>query len=67
MKASSQEELRSQLGVIPTKETKIITHCMKGGRAKKASDALTSMGFTNTQCYSGSFTDWLAKGGQVEK
>ena len=31
----------------PTSDTQIITHCMKGGRAQKAADALLGKGFKN--------------------
>ena len=40
---------------------------MMGGRAGKAADALKEMGFPKTEVYKGSFKDWVAKGGTVEK
>ena len=45
----------------------IITSCKVGGRAAKMRDKLGQMGYTNVQAYPGSFSDWLAKGGLVEK
>ncbi|XP_069991766.1 rhodanese domain-containing protein CG4456 [Penaeus vannamei] len=48
----------------PTKTTPIVTHCTKGGRARKAGDLLKSMGY-NARVYAGSFNDWKANGGPV--
>ena len=50
----------------PKPNDKIATHCMMGGRAGKAADALKTMGFCNAVSYSGSFKDWKSKGGSVE-
>ncbi|XP_042883069.1 rhodanese domain-containing protein CG4456-like [Penaeus japonicus] len=48
----------------PTKTTPIITHCTKGGRARKAGDLLKSKGY-NARVYAGSFNDWKSNGGSV--
>ena len=40
---------------------------MMGGRAGKAAAALKEMGFAKVYNYKGSFKDWVAKGGAVEK
>jgi len=65
---ASKDDFKEKFGVeSPAKDAKIVTHCQKGGRAKRASDALQALGFSNANCYPGSFTDWLEKGGQVEK
>ena len=51
----------------PGADTVIVTHWMMGGRAGKAADALKEMGFPKTEVYKGSFKDWVANGGKVEK
>ena len=51
----------------PAKDASIITHCKMGGRASKAIDALKDAGFFNLQLYQGSYNDWTAQGGEVEK
>ena len=48
-------------------DTVLVTHCMMGGRAGKAAAALKEMGFAKVYNYKGSFKDWVAKGGAVEK
>ncbi|XP_076066807.1 rhodanese domain-containing protein CG4456-like isoform X2 [Oratosquilla oratoria] len=45
----------------------IVTHCMKGGRAQKAYDALAAAGVEDHRVYMGSFNDWVANGGEVSK
>jgi rhodanese-related sulfurtransferase len=50
----------------PAKDA-IVTHCMGGGRATKASNALKEMGYGNAVPYMGSFKDWVANGGAVDK
>jgi len=45
----------------------IITSCKVGGRAAKMRDKLRSMGYTGVQAYDGSFSEWTAKGGEVER
>jgi len=51
----------------PGADTVIVTHCGKGGRAGKAAAALKEMGFPKAEAYKGSFKDWVANGGAVEK
>ena len=45
----------------------IVVHCLKGGRAEMANVAFKGLGYNNTKVYSGSFLDWVANGGPVEK
>jgi len=46
----------------------IYVHCMGGGRAGRASEALSRLGLTNIVCISGSgMRDWLAAGLPVER
>ena len=40
---------------------------MMGGRAGKAAAALKEMGYPQVYNYKGSFKDWVARGGAVEK
>lgn len=51
----------------PAKEAAVVVHCLKGGRAAKAKEAMDGQGYTNVQVYAGSFTDWQAQGGEIEK
>ena len=51
----------------PGTDAVIVTHCGKGGRAAKAAAALKEMGFPKAEVYKGSFKDWVAKGGAVER
>ena len=51
----------------PAPDSPLVMHCKIGGRAGKAGQALKDLGFHNVQVYSGSFNDWVAKGGHVQK
>ncbi|XP_053672137.1 rhodanese domain-containing protein CG4456-like isoform X2 [Anopheles nili] len=48
----------------PDAGTEVIFHCKMGGRAQKAADLATSLGFTNARNYKGSWTEWAAKQGK---
>ncbi|XP_042883071.1 rhodanese domain-containing protein CG4456-like isoform X1 [Penaeus japonicus] len=48
----------------PSTDAAIVTHCMKGGRARRAGDIFKSKGYA-TRVYEGSFNDWKARGGEV--
>ena len=62
------EKFRDKYGISkPTKDTSFITSCKIGGRATKMRDKLNEMGFTLVKAYTGSFTEWEKKGGEVEK
>ena len=50
----------------PSKEAPIVTTCLVGGRSNKAKQGLEMQGYTNVKSYAGSFTDWKAKGGDIE-
>ena len=45
----------------------IVIHCASGGRSQKASDMLKEAGFKKVYDYSGGFTDWKAKGLEIEQ
>ncbi|XP_018007180.2 thiosulfate:glutathione sulfurtransferase, partial [Hyalella azteca] len=51
----------------PQQGDEIITHCNKGGRAGKATEALNARGYHNVKTYKGSFNDWVAQGGEIDK
>jgi len=51
----------------PDVAAKIITSCKVGGRATKMRDKMEQMGYTGVQAYQGSFSEWEAKGGLIEK
>ena len=52
---------------LPGKEDDLICSCLIGGRAKKAQSVLQGVGYKNVQLYKGSFEDWVANDGKVEK
>ncbi|KAK4289507.1 hypothetical protein Pmani_037522 [Petrolisthes manimaculis] len=49
----------------PATGVSLVTHCMKGGRARKAGDLLASHGY-KTRVYAGSFNDWKEKEGKIK-
>lgn len=51
----------------PSKDSPLVTHCLKGGRAAKAHEALLSLGYSKTECYKGSLIDWKENGGEIEQ
>ncbi|XP_055612166.1 rhodanese domain-containing protein CG4456-like [Uranotaenia lowii] len=58
----SAESFKDKYGrVKPLPQTEVIFHCNKGGRAQKATDLATGLGFGNARNYKGSFTEWLSK------
>ena len=65
---ANEEEFMTKFGISkPGKSDKVATHCMMGGRAGKAVEALKAeLGFVNAVSYSGSFKDWKAKGGPID-
>uniref|UniRef100_A0A182X3L5 Rhodanese domain-containing protein n=1 Tax=Anopheles quadriannulatus TaxID=34691 RepID=A0A182X3L5_ANOQN len=48
----------------PSTSTEVIFHCKMGGRAQKATDLASSLGFTNARNYKGSWTEWAEKQGK---
>ncbi|XP_049298143.1 rhodanese domain-containing protein CG4456-like [Anopheles funestus] len=48
----------------PSPSTEVIFHCKMGGRAQKATDLASSLGFINARNYKGSWTEWTAKQGK---
>ena len=51
----------------PGADASLVTQCMIGGRATKAAAILREMGYSKVNVFAGSFKDWVAKGGAVEK
>ena len=50
----------------PDTDAVLVTQCQLGGRAGKAAAILREMGYTRVDVYTGSFKDWVAKGGAVK-
>lgn len=44
----------------PTTETEIIFSCKLGGRASKAAEVATTLGFEKSKVFKGSWTEWAA-------
>ena len=62
------EKFREKYGISkPTKTSTFITSCKVGGRATKMRDKLNEMGYNMVKAYTGSMTEWVKKGGEVEK
>ena len=62
------EKFREKYGISkPDKESTFITSCKMGGRATKMRDKLAEMGFSSVKAYTGSMTEWINKGGEIEK
>ena len=62
------EKFREKYGISkPDKEALFITSCKMGGRATKMRDKLNEMGFNMVKAYTGSMTEWINKGGEIEK
>lgn len=54
-------------GMIPDRNTPIITYCAGGVRSLFAAETLTKMGYTNVRSMSGGFAAWKEKGLPIEK
>ncbi|XP_013788659.1 uncharacterized protein LOC106472554 [Limulus polyphemus] len=53
---------------LPDKtDDKIVFHCRAGMRACQATEVARKLGFTSARVYKGSFQDWQANGGKIEK
>lgn len=63
-----EEKFRSLYGISkPSMSTPLITSCKVGGRATKMRDKLHEMGYKTVKAYTGSMTEWIQRGGPVEK
>jgi len=51
----------------PSLNHPIVVHCKGGTRARKAYKILVEMGYTNMRVYDGSWLDWIANGGPIER
>ncbi|QQP35442.1 Elongation factor Tu_ mitochondrial [Caligus rogercresseyi] len=69
--ALSEDEFKGKYGfehLKKQKEVPLVIYCKLGGRATKAGNLLMDkLGLENVGVYMGSFTDWVAKGGEVQK
>ena len=52
---------------VPDKSSYVVTYCMSGRRSRSAAAVLVKAGYSNLINYSGSVSDWLAKGNQLTK
>ena len=52
---------------LPELEADLVLTCRSGRRALVAQQQLQQLGYTATRVYLGSFRDWVAQGGQVER
>jgi rhodanese-related sulfurtransferase len=59
------EKAVKETGIDPSKP--IIVYCAIGGRAKRAADKLTKLGFTDIILPKGSYNAWKAAGKKIEK
>lgn len=58
----SDAEFKEKYGCNkPTSDQEVVFHCKMGGRAGRAAETATSLGFKNVKNYKGSFNDWLEK------
>ena len=63
-----EEKFQAKYGISkPSKNTTFITSCKVGGRATKMRDKLHEMGYKMVKAYTGSLTEWIKMGGEVEK
>lgn len=63
-----EEKFRHTYGIAkPSKDSTFITACKVGGRATKMRDKLNEMGYSMVRAYTGSLTEWLQRGGNIEK
>lgn len=57
----SADDFKSRFGRDkPADDTEIIFSCRLGGRAAKASEVASELGFENTRVYQGSWNEWAA-------
>jgi len=63
-----EEKFRAKYGISkPNKTSTFITSCKIGGRATKMRDKLNTMGYNMVKAYTGSITEWIKLGGEIEK
>lgn len=57
----AEDEFKARFGRDkPTNDTEIIFSCKLGGRALKAAEVATELGYKNCKLYKGSWTEWAA-------
>ena len=63
-----EEKFRAKYGISkPAKSSPFITSCKMGGRATKMRDKLHEMGWNMVSAYTGSLTEWIKMGRELEK
>lgn len=64
----SEEDFEERFGFDrPAKDTHIITYCRAGVRCHTAAQLAKQAGFKNVNEYPGSFLDWVANNGELER
>lgn len=51
----------------PAPDGMVVVHCKSGMRAQSGASAFKSAGYSNVQVYRGSWNDWVANGGPIDK
>lgn len=64
----SEDEFEDRFGFPrPDKESELVFYCKAGVRGRAAAQLAKNAGWTRTSEYPGSWLDWAAKGGEVER
>ena len=64
----SEEDFEERFGYRrPAKDARIVTYCRAGVRCHIAAQVAKQAGFTDVNEYPGSFNDWMAGNGQIER
>ena len=64
----TEDEFEDRYGCKrPSKDANLVTYCRAGVRCHTAAELAKKAGFTNVNEYPGSFMDWVANGGELEK
>ncbi|KAL2259706.1 hypothetical protein VTK26DRAFT_6519 [Humicola hyalothermophila] len=64
----SEDEFEDRFGhPRPAPDAEVVFYCRAGVRSRAASELARQAGWTNVGEYPGSWNDWVAKGGEVER
>lgn len=61
LKASAEDFQKSYNVAKPATSDRIVTYCLRGGRADKAAGIFTAAGYSTVDVYPGSWTEWSEK------
>ncbi|KAJ2902578.1 rhodanese domain containing protein [Zalerion maritima] len=66
--AISEDEFEDRFGYSrPPKDAHLVAYCRAGVRCHTAAELAKQAGFMNVNEYPGSFNDWVANGGEIER